>query len=122
MCSSNPAIKHNVSRETNRESGLVCNDYGRDDKHKRPYNYPWIATLYMELYALWGRKDDLLVAYRVMKEFYNRGGKSFYAFEIPVEMNARENGKSSINFLNSIYYMIKVSICILSVNYTKKER
>ena len=33
--------------------------------------------------------------------------------EIPVEMNERENGKSSINFINSIYYMIKVSLCIL---------
>lgn len=42
--------------------------------------------------------------------------------EIPVKMNPRENGKSSINFLNSIYYMIKVSICILSVKYMKKER
>ena len=77
-----------------RESGLVCNDYGRDDKHKRPYNYPWIATLYMELYALWGRKDDLLVAYRVMKEFYNRGGKSFYAFEIPLDLLLSELDKA----------------------------
>jgi len=33
--------------------------------------------------------------------------------EIPVEMNERENGKSSIGFIDSIYYMIKVSLCIL---------
>ena len=33
--------------------------------------------------------------------------------EIPAEMNERTTGKSSINFFNSIYYMIKVSICIL---------
>ena len=68
-----------------REGGLVCNDYGRDDSNKRPYNYPWVATLYMELYALWGRVEDLLVAYRVMKRFYSIGGESFYAFEIPME-------------------------------------
>lgn len=52
---------------------------------------------------------------RVIKYGYKVG-------EIPVKMNPRENGKSSINFLNSIYYMIKVSICILSVNCMKKER
>lgn len=52
---------------------------------------------------------------RIIKDGYKVG-------EIPVKMNARENGKSSINFLNSIYYMIKVSICILSVNYTKRKR
>ena len=33
--------------------------------------------------------------------------------EIPVEMNEREKGKSSIGFIDSIYYMIKVSLCIL---------
>ena len=39
--------------------------------------------------------------------------------EIPVEMNEREKGKSSIGFIDSIYYMIKVSLCILmqSKNY-----
>ena len=42
--------------------------------------------------------------------------------EIPVKMNPREYGKSSINFFGSIYYIIKVSICILSVNFIKKER
>lgn len=34
--------------------------------------------------------------------------------EIPVEMNERLNGKSSIRFFDSIYYMIKVSLCILN--------
>ena len=33
--------------------------------------------------------------------------------EIPVEMNERENGTSSIKFFDSIYYMIKVSIAII---------
>lgn len=33
--------------------------------------------------------------------------------EIPVEMNEREAGESSINIFKSIYYMIKVSLAIL---------
>lgn len=33
--------------------------------------------------------------------------------EIPVKMHERESGHSSIGFLNSIYYMIKVSLAIL---------
>lgn len=33
--------------------------------------------------------------------------------EVPVQMRAREGGKSSINFRKSVYYMIKVSLAIL---------
>ena len=33
--------------------------------------------------------------------------------EIPVEMNERVNGKSSIRFFDSIYYMIKVNLAII---------
>jgi len=33
--------------------------------------------------------------------------------EVPVQMRAREGGKSSINFRKSIYYMIKVTLAIL---------
>lgn len=38
--------------------------------------------------------------------------------EIPVVMNKRENGESSINFLESIYYMLKVSmaVCLTSIS------
>lgn len=43
--------------------------------------------------------------------------------EIPVEMNERKSGKSSIKFFDSIYYMIKVSICILVASkYAKKGK
>ena len=41
--------------------------------------------------------------------------------EIPAEMNERTIGKSSINFMESIYYMIKVSLCILSAASTAKK-
>jgi len=33
--------------------------------------------------------------------------------EVPVRMKARNEGKSSINIINSMYYMIKVSLAIL---------
>lgn len=42
--------------------------------------------------------------------------------EIPVVMNHREHGKSSINFSKSIYYMVKVTLAILFAKFsTKKE-
>ena len=49
--------------------------------------------------------------------------KGYKVKEIPVKMKERENGKSSISPLKSIYYMIKVSISIImaAVN-TKKEK
>ncbi len=48
--------------------------------------------------------------------------KGYKISEIPVKMNKRENGKSSINFIKSIYYMIKVSFAIvIEAIATKKE-
>lgn len=41
--------------------------------------------------------------------------------EIPVEMNERKTGKSSIRGLKSIYYMIKVSFAIIISNITTKK-
>ena len=42
--------------------------------------------------------------------------------EIPAKMNERKSGKSSINFFDSIYYMIKVSLCIINaVHNINKE-
>lgn len=42
--------------------------------------------------------------------------------EIPVEMKEREEGKSSINLMKSIYYMIKVSLAILIDMIKPKDR
>jgi len=33
--------------------------------------------------------------------------------DVPVEMRQRQEGKSSINFSKSVYYMVKVSLAIL---------
>lgn len=43
--------------------------------------------------------------------------KKYKVKEIPVEMKERTSGKSSINFFDSIYYMIKVSLCIINAAY-----
>ena len=42
--------------------------------------------------------------------------------EIPVTMRKREGGKSSISFLKSIYYMIKVTIAMCLVDSRRKRR
>lgn len=68
-----------------------------------------------------------MVNRRVIKEFVNYYPKDYpepesmvsllkrgyNVKEIAVEMNEREEGKSSISALNSVYYMIKVSFAIL---------
>lgn len=66
------------------ETGRVCNDYQHDDSYQRLYNYPWFSLLYLELYRLYREKEQLLVAYRIMKSFYEQGGAHFYAIEIPL--------------------------------------
>ncbi|HRP02438.1 MAG TPA: glycosyltransferase family 2 protein [Candidatus Kapabacteria bacterium] len=45
--------------------------------------------------------------------------KGFRIIEVPVIMNKREGGKSSINGLKSIYYMIKVILSILITSMRK---
>jgi hypothetical protein len=40
--------------------------------------------------------------------------------EVPVEMNERATGVSSISAVNSVYYMIKVSIAVLMATARKK--
>lgn len=41
--------------------------------------------------------------------------RGYHVMEVPVEMNERTGGRSSINALRSIYYMIKVSIALFLV-------
>lgn len=45
--------------------------------------------------------------------------KKFKIAEVPVTMNSRKEGKSSINSIQSVYYMLKVSFSII-VDYYKK--
>lgn len=72
------------------ETGKVYNDMGRDDSYKRLYNAPWAATFFTEQYRL--RKDvqELLCAYRIVKRFYEEGGKDFYPIDLPILLLDRE--------------------------------
>lgn len=45
----------------------------------------------------------------------------FKVSEIPVVMNEREHGESSINVINSIYYMIKVTTAIILAFSSKRK-
>lgn len=46
---------------------------------------------------------------------------NFKISEVPVIMNRREHGSSSINIVNSIYYMIKVTMAIILAFVFKKK-
>lgn len=42
--------------------------------------------------------------------------------EVPVQMRERQGGKSSINPVRSVYYMIKVSLALILAKFSSKER
>ncbi len=66
------------------DTGKVYNDMGRDDGYKRLYNAPWAATFFTEQYRLRKDEGDLLCACRIVKRFYEEGGKDFYPIDLPV--------------------------------------
>lgn len=72
------------------ETGDVFNDYGRDDSYERLYNMPWYATLFVELYQLYGKPEHLTSACRIVNRFYEKGGFTHYAIELPVLSLCRE--------------------------------
>ncbi len=47
--------------------------------------------------------------------------KNIKITEVPVQMNKREGGKSSITFLRSIYYIIKVGLAIIIASHSKAK-
>lgn len=63
-----------------------------------------VIKLFANNYPIDYPEPDTIVT--VIKKGYN-------VSEIPVKMNKRENGKSSINPIKSVYYMIKVSLAII---------
>ena len=64
------------------QTGVVKHEYNQE--YPRLYNYPWTAQFYLSVYHLWQDQDDLLTAYRIIKEFYRRGGNQFYAIDYPI--------------------------------------
>lgn len=67
-----------------RETGIVCNDTGRDNSYFRLYNYPWAATFFLECYKLWNDTQDLETAQKIILRFYEQGGYRFYPIEMPI--------------------------------------
>lgn len=65
-------------------TGEVFNDMGYDNSYERLYNCPWYATLFVELYFLYGRKEYLDYSVRILKMFYHKGGTKHYSIELPV--------------------------------------
>lgn len=65
-------------------TGEVFNDIGRDSSYKRLYNAPWAAAFFTELYFLRKQEEDLLIAYRIVKQFYAEGGRDFYPINLPI--------------------------------------
>ena len=79
------------------ESGIVYNDAPRDNSIiHRSYNYPWVATLFIEMFKLTKEKHYLEKMYSCMEGYYNNaGGAKFYAIAVPVEESLKllnENG------------------------------
>ncbi|MDD2469854.1 MAG: glycosyltransferase family 2 protein [Bacilli bacterium] len=70
-----------------------------------------IIKLFVTNYPLDYPEPDTLVM--LLKNNYK-------VLEIPVDMNERSNGKSSITALKSIYYMIKVSLSIIITSIDEK--
>lgn len=58
-------------------TGIVYNDAGRDNQWHRLYNYPWIAVFFMEYYKLYGEACDVQNMYKVMRTYYEQGGRNF---------------------------------------------
>lgn len=75
-----------VEREIfDERAAIVCNDYQKNNSYQRLYNYPWLSTLYLELFDLWHQESDVRKAYLIMQSFYAQGGAKFYAIDIPLE-------------------------------------
>lgn len=66
------------------ETGEVFNDFGRDGSYRRLYNLPWFAEFYVELSQLYGKKEYLVQAVRILRYFYRDGGKEHYPIELPI--------------------------------------
>lgn len=72
------------------QTGLVCNETGRDNSYFRLYNYPWAATFFVECWKLWKQEEDLRIACKIVHQFYALGGYRFYPIQFPVTALYRE--------------------------------
>jgi len=71
---------------------------------------------YIEVYARRYVQD-----YPEPEAILDAGIRGARILEVPVQMKERENGKSSISFGKSIYYMVKVSLALMVRRLMRRE-
>lgn len=107
------------------ETGQVFNDIDRDNSFKRLYNAPWAAVFFTELYLLMGEKENLIYAYRILKEFYREGGRDFYPIELPIcmldEALDTEGMEKEKAELRALYREHADRICDMGIYYPASE-
>lgn len=59
-------------------TGEVANSIGRDASFERPYNAPWFATFWRELYEVTEAEKYLDYLERTIADYYRKGGAKFY--------------------------------------------
>ncbi len=62
----------------------TVHDSSTDRTFVRLYNYPWVARLWVERFALSGSTEHLDRFLRTVRAFYARGGADFYPIALPV--------------------------------------
>lgn len=107
------------------DSGQVFNDAPRDDSFVRLYNSPWYAALFLEFHRLDGRAEDLLTAYRIIRDFYAHDALRFYPIEMPVLVlcEALEQAGMTREFesARAMFVAHARSLAGLGLNYPKHE-
>ena len=70
----------------NSETGEIYDDVENVHPLERLYNYPLFATYFAELSLLYEEKRYLKDAAKIMQCYYQKGGSSFYALDVPVKL------------------------------------
>ncbi len=118
--------KEYVLRElVDANTGKVYNDMGRDDSYKRLYNAPWAATFFTEQYRLCKEKKELVCAYRIVRQFYEEGGRDFYPIDLPILLLDRELTHAGMEQqreeLRALYREHADTICDRDICYPASE-
>lgn len=67
-------------------TGEVFNSEDKDGSYSRLYNAPWAMMLMAELYKLTKDTYYLNVMVKIIRKFYEQGGKSFYPNAVDIEL------------------------------------
>ena len=108
-----------------KDTGLVCNDAGRDNSYFRLYNYPWAAAFFVECYKLWKDREDLEIARKIVYKFYEQGGYRFYPIEMPIAAICEEYDRlgcvKELEELKNIFKKHADNLLVLGKNYPASE-